>query len=408
MRTGFHLPRQISVGLTDGIGGRQGIIGQLIVDGNGAHQRCRRLPVRKLFPQKRVEYGSRGIQGLQLVLNIQSFKNIRGIINRQVGGIGVIRRVSLFSRRFDGREPFPVMLCQTIRRALRRRGLQIVQIPVLLLVVGKPLPHVVQHLFCKGLSPRTCHILPQPVCVQPRLIHTEEPDGGKMILKGTQIPLCIRIQSLLQQFGDNPSLDLQRAGRNIHHVSQPCEKLLLVGGQIGDPGQIDRDHSHASRALAGAEKAACLLAQLPQIQAQAAAHAAHITGLHVGIDIIGKIRRAVLGCHLKQQPVVFIVGPVEIPCDGISGNGVLKPSSVRVSLDHGLDERPVDQIHLLSAVLIFEVHLPSAHNGRKLRQILRHRPVQRNVGKGRLGTPAAGRVHAVDKGFNALFHFAVA
>ena len=120
-----------------------------------------------------------------------------------------------------------------------------------------------------------------------------------MILKGSQIPLGIGIQSLVQQLRNDTALDLQGSGCNVHHVVQSCVKLVLIGRQIGDSGHIDGDNAHASGALAGTEESSGLLAQFPQIQTQSAAHTADITGLHVRIDIIGKIRCTVFCGHLE-------------------------------------------------------------------------------------------------------------
>ncbi len=188
---------------------------------------------------------------------------------------------------------------------------------------------------------------------------------------------------------------------------QPFVEIILIGSQIGNPGHVDGHYAHTARALSGPEETACFLPQFPQIQPQTAAHAPHIAGLHVGIDIVGKIGSTVLCRHLEQQSVVLRVGPVKITGDGIGGDGILEASAVRIPLDHGLDERLVHHVHLPLTVLVFEVHLPAAHDGRQFRQISRHGPVQRNIGKRRLGTPAAGGVYPVDERLNAFFYFSV-
>ena len=120
-----------------------------------------------------------------------------------------------------------------------------------------------------------------------------------MILKGSQIPLGIGIQSLVQQLRNDTALDLQGSGCNVHHVVQSCVKLVLVGRQICDSGHIDGDNADRSGALAGTEESAGFLSKLTQIQAETAAHTADITGLHVRIDIIGKIRCTVFCGHLE-------------------------------------------------------------------------------------------------------------
>jgi len=126
-----------------------------------------------------------------------------------------------------------------------------------------------------------------------------------------------------------------------------------------------------------------------------------------GIDIIGEIRGSVFGRHFKQQTVVFRIAPVKVPGNGIGRNRILESSSVGVAFDHDLDERLVDHIHFLLAVLIAEIHFLSADNCRQLRKIMRYRPVQRHVGKRSLRTPAARRIHTVDERLNILFDLGI-
>ena len=76
-------------------------------------------------------------------------------------------------------------------------------------------------------------------------------------------------------------------------------------------------------------------------------------------------------------------------------------------IDHGLNKRPVDHIHLRLAVPVREIHLFAAHHRRKSGKVTGHRPVERDIAKGRLRAPAARRIHPVNKRFNTLFHLAV-
>src|SRR5699024_9034718 len=114
--------------------------------------------------------------------------------------------------------------------------------------------------------------------------------------------------------------------------------VRLIAGQVGDPGQVDGDNAHGAGGLAAAEEAAGLLPQLPQVQPQAAAHAPHVGGLHVGVDVVGEVGGAVLGGHLKEELVVLCLGPVEVTGDGVGGDGVLEAPAVGVPLNHDLNE----------------------------------------------------------------------
>ena len=245
-------------------------------------------------------------------------------------------------------------------------------------------------------------VLPQPLGVQAHLVHADEADGGEVVFKGAQVVFGVGVQARVHQLGDDGALHLQAPGGDVHHVVQPLIELLRRLAQVGDPGQVDGHHAHGAGGLAGAEVAAGLLPQLPQVQPQAAAHAAHVTGLHVGVDVVGEVGGAVLGGHLEQQPVVLRVGPVEVPGDGVGGDGVLEAPAVGVALGHDLDERLVHHVHFLLAVAVGEVLLLAAHDGRQVLQVLGHGPVQGDVGERRLGAPAAGGVHAEHEGLDAL------
>ena len=261
---------------------------------------------------------------------------------------------------------------------------------------------MVQYVFGKRLRLRVGQILLKPLCVQPRLIHADKADRGKMILKRAEIALGIGIESAFKQLCDDGALCFERPRGDVHQLVKTLVEVFFVCGKIRDPRQVDRHHADRAGRLAGAEEAAGFFAQLPQIKPQAAAHRAHVVWLHVGVDIIGEIRRAVFCRHFKQKLVVFRVSPVKILGDGIGRDGILEAASVCVSLDHQLDERPVDHIHFLLALAIGERLLAPTDDGRKICHVLWNRPVERDVGKRRLRTPARRRIDAVDERLHAL------
>ena len=179
-----------------------------------------------------------------------------------MGGIGVVRGISLLARGFDAGPSLPVVLRQTVGGAFRRSGLQIVKVTVLLLVVGQALSHVIEHIDGELLRLFTGHIGSQPGRIQSHLIHADQTDGGKMIVKASQITLCIRIQPLVQKPGDHFPLDLQGTGCDIHHMVKALVKFLFICGQICDSRHVDGHHAHASGTLAGTEISAGFLSQL--------------------------------------------------------------------------------------------------------------------------------------------------
>src|SRR5699024_7516877 len=116
---GKMFPGNVAVIPADRVGGGQRRIGKLIVFRDGRHQGGGGFPVRQLFSQERVEHRTGGIKGLHLILNVQGGKNIFREIHRQVGAVGVIGSLPLFSGRFDLRPFSPVVLGQPVAGGFR-------------------------------------------------------------------------------------------------------------------------------------------------------------------------------------------------------------------------------------------------------------------------------------------------
>lgn len=125
-----------------------------------------------------MEHRAGGVERLQLILHVKCGENILRIADRQVAGVRVVRR-AVFVRRDDVGIELLVVLGKAVGGGLGRRGLQIVEVAILLLIIAQPLPHVVQHVLCKCLRLRMRQILSQPLRIEPRLIHTDKADGRK-------------------------------------------------------------------------------------------------------------------------------------------------------------------------------------------------------------------------------------
>ena len=354
-----------------------------------------------------MEHRAAGIERLELILHIQRGKHILGVAHGQMAGVGIIWRPALVCGDDIGIARL-IVLGQAVGGGFRRGRFQVIEVAVLLLIIGEALAHMLQHPDGKVLRFLVGEILAQPIRVQPRFVHAHKPNGGEMVVETAEIPLGIGVQSLLQKLFHRRALDLQAAGGNIHHAVQPDEEVRFILGKVRDAGQIDGHDAHGAGGLAAAEEAAAFLAQLPQIQPQTAAHAAHIAGFHIGIDIVGEIRRAVFGGHLKEQAVVLRLGPVKILGDGIGGDGILEAAAVGVAFDHDLNKGLVDEVHLRLAVAVGEVHGLAAHDAGLVGQVGGYRPVQRDVGKRSLRSPAAGRIDAEHKALDAVLDLVVA
>ncbi len=127
---------------------------------------------------------------------------------------------------------------------------------------------------------------PEPLGVEAGFVHADKTDGGEVVVEGAQVALRVRVEALVKKLADDGSLNLQGPCRNVHQVVEALIEVLFVGGQVSDSRKIDGDYADTSCRLTGTEVATGLLAELPQVQTEPAAHGADIGGLHVGVDVI--------------------------------------------------------------------------------------------------------------------------
>ena len=172
-------------------------------------------------------------------------------------------------------------------------------------------------------------------------------------------------------------------------------EVFLVLRLICDTWKVDCYNANRSCAFAGTEESSGLLPELSEIKAETAAHRPYIGRLHIGVDVVGEIRRAILCSHLEKKLVILILRPVEILRDGVCRDRILESSTLRISFDHYLDEGLVDHISFLLAFAICEAHVLSADKSRNIPQVLRDYPVESDVCERCLGSPSGWSVHTI-------------
>ena len=393
--------------LADGIGRADGVVRKLIVFRYLADKICGSLPVGQLLAEEGVEHRAGGVQRLELVLNIKCAEDIIGVADGQVAGVGVIRSAAVFGSGDDVGVLLDIVLCKAVRGALCGGGFKVIQVTVLLLIIRQALTHVVENILGKLLALLGGHVGPYPVGVKACLVHADKADGGEVVIEGAEIVLRVGVQPLVEKLGDDGALYLQGACRDVHELVKTLVEIGLVRCKVCDAGHVYRDNADRAGALARAEVAAGLFAQLTQVKAQAAAHGADIAGLHIGVDVVGEVRSAVLCGHLEQHSVVLGGRPVKVTGDGIGRDRVLEAAAVCVALDHDIDERLVDHVHLGLAVAVGEVHLLAADDSGHILEVGGNRPVKGDVGKRSLSAPAGRSVHAENKRLDALLDLLV-
>ena len=143
-----------------------------------------------------------------------------------------------------------------------------------------------EHFFGKFLRFRMGQIFAQPICIEPNFVHANQANRGEMVIEAAKVTLRVWIKASFQKIGDNGTFDFQGACSDVHHMIQTCIEICFVLCQIGDAWQVDRHNANRTGAFPAAEEATALFAQFAQIKTQTAAHAAHITWLHVTVNII--------------------------------------------------------------------------------------------------------------------------
>ena len=321
--------------------------------------------------------------------------------------VGVIGSAAVLRCGDDIRELSDIVLCETISGGLGGSCLKVVEIAVLLLIVGEALTHMVEDFLGELLSLLVGHIRSEPLGVETDLVHADEADGREVVLESTEVASGVGIETLVEKLRDNRTLNAERTGGDIHKLVESAVEVRLILCKICDSRHIYRDNAYRTGALAAAEEAAGLLAKLAQVEAQSAAHGADIARLHIAVDVVREIRCAVLCGHLEEKSVVLSIRPVKVAGYGISRDGILEAASVGVALDHGLDERLVDHIHLFLAILVLEGHLLAADNGVELSKVVGNGPVKGYIRERSLSAPATGGVDAEDERLDALLDLAV-
>ncbi len=229
-----------------------------------------------------------------------------------MGTVGVERSSVSLGGCLDIRIKLYVVLCKSVGRGLRRACFQVEEISVHLLIVGETLSHVVEDSLGELLSLGMGHIQAYPLGVETGFVHAYEAYGREVVGKGAEISLRIRIKSFIEELCYDLSLSVEGSCGDVHYMVKSLEELVLVLGEVCDPGHVDGNDAHGSCAFSGTEESAGLLSELTEVKTEPAAHGTHVGRLHVGVDVVGEIRSAVFGCHFEEELVVFGLAPVEV------------------------------------------------------------------------------------------------
>jgi len=199
------LAPQIAMLRADAKDGGDGNIGQFIAGDHRLDQLPARFSRRDLLPHVEVKYGSARVLALQLILQGERFKRIIRKAGRELRAIGVID-ILLHPRLNDLRIALLVFLGKTIGSALRWSGLEVIEIPRLLLVTSDSLPHKLQYLRSKSHATRAGNIVLIVGEVSNHLVDSIHTDGGEVIVESGKITLSIGVDSSMEKLSNRLAL----------------------------------------------------------------------------------------------------------------------------------------------------------------------------------------------------------
>ena len=366
-------------------------VGQAEILQRPAHQRRARLAGIDRLAHVQVQHRAAGVFRLQLFLLGQRAERVVRVADGQLRRVRVIRLVVRACLQ-DPRVAAAILAREAVRRALRRRRLQVEHVARGLLEFDEPRADVVQQPHGHRVPAGRGDVVGVDREIAHHLVDAVDPQRGKVIVQAGQPPLRVRVQARVDERGDGPAPRFEHPhpqGEELVEFRQ--QGVEIPGVEEAQPRAVHRDHADGTGQLRRAEEAVAAGQQLPQVQLEAAAHRADLARVEVGVDEVLEVRQAVARSHVEQAARVRVV-PVEVGGDVVRGDGERERASRCVAAAHDLDERAVEQVHLRLQVAVGEVNRLVADERDLVAQLRRADPVEGQVRERSLRAPARGHV----------------
>ena len=374
--------RDVAVLLADGERRRNGDIRHLIFSKHALNERLCGLDVLDALADVEMLHRAACVERLQLVLKVAAFEHVVRVADRKLRGIGVHRLV--YAALDDAGELFVVDLRETITRSLGGCCFQIVAVPCLLLELDHQRTQIIHDLKRELESFRTSNVLADEI--EAAFVHAHESDGVKVVcpvfagalLDVSKVVGRIWIQALLGLFLNDLAFDFEADFAEGCDTVEPLIEVFLRLGEVADARQIDAVHANTAGHGVAAEEAAAALSQLALVEPETAAHGNRILRRQVGVDIVREIRDAVFAGD-SHEIVHDRARPVEVLRDVDRRNRECEHTAFRVSIEHDLAKRAIEEIHLLLEIAVGLLHHLAADQHRLIFQRGWHLDVERQV-----------------------------
>lgn len=408
---------QVPVGGTDAEGGGEGEVGEMIVFGDFLDEGARGSGVGDAFAQEAMEDGAAGILRLQVVLEIERFKNVVRESYGEMGRISVVGfGVFHFHIRgvcnFDIGIFFLVEKSESVGGAFGGSCFQIVEIVGFFLIGSYSFAHMSEHFFGEFLTRFGRDGGLQEVF--DRFVRAHESNGGEMVFPVlpesfsdiAEVELGIGIESLFGELLDDFSFYLEAFLGDIHQAIETLEEIFFIFGEVADSREIHGDDADRAGQGVRAKESAAALSELAIIETKPTTHTSRVVGAHIGIDEVREIGDAVFGGHFPERLIRGIL-PVKIFGDIVGWNGEGEDASRGVALAHHFREGAIDHCHFGGEFTIRFFLGFAADDDVFVCQNFRRNHIHRNVGEGRLESDSRRNIHIEHEGLDLLFHLRV-
>ncbi len=129
-----------------------------------------------------------------------------------------------------------VFLGEAVGGALGRRGLQVVQVPGLLLELDHARADVIEQALGEGVALGRGDVLGVGGEVADHLVDAVDADGGEVVAQGAQIALGVGKQPGIHVALDHLALDLQAVAGQLQQLVEAVVQARLRRPGAGSPG----------------------------------------------------------------------------------------------------------------------------------------------------------------------------
>ncbi len=190
-----------------------------------------------------VEDRPAGVEPLQLLLMLQRLEGVLGPAHRKLAGVRVVGR-ALRPGLDDLRPALLILPRESVRRTLSGCGLQVVEMPRLLLDRHQSLPDVVQQVNRELSPPLIRDVMLAVREVGDALVDAVHADRAEVIAQAPEVALCVGKQAVIYTSLHCLALEFKALRGDLKQGVQPLiERRQIALREVPRAGTVQRDNA---------------------------------------------------------------------------------------------------------------------------------------------------------------------